>query len=146
MFHLMKNPHRSGWGSEFTIWIMFTLRHQDSSNICDLIDLYPATSGSGNIYEPSGSTLVYMKKPGITRSIGELKFLNSFWRESTIPSKPNIPCKHPGCAALVPFGTKYCEKHKGMHPEEVRSAASRGYGSAWRKASKQLLILSRTVP
>ena len=98
-------------GMGFTIWIMFTLRHQDSSNICDLIDLYPATSGSGNIYEPSGSTLVYMKKPGITRSIGELKFLNSFWRESTIPSKPNIPCKHPGCAALVPFGTKYCEKH-----------------------------------
>ena len=39
MFHLMKNPHRRGWGSEFTIWIMFTLRHQDSSNICDLIDL-----------------------------------------------------------------------------------------------------------
>ena len=56
-----------------------------------------------------------------------------------MPYKPRVPCKHPGCAALVPSGTKYCEAHKALHPEEVRSAASRGYGRAWQKASKQFL-------
>ena len=45
-----------------------------------------------------------------------------------MPMKPKVPCKHPGCAALVPFGTK-----------EVRSAASRGYGAAWQKASREFL-------
>ena len=56
-----------------------------------------------------------------------------------MPYKPRVPCKHPGCAALIPSGTKYCDEHKALHPEEVRSAAGRGYGSAWRKASKQFL-------
>ena len=56
-----------------------------------------------------------------------------------MPKKPKVPCKHPGCAALVPPGQKYCERHKALHPEEVRSAASRGYGAAWRKARKQYL-------
>ena len=56
-----------------------------------------------------------------------------------MPSKPKIPCKHPGCPELVVPGTKYCEKHKALHPEEVRSASSRGYGRGWQKASKAYL-------
>ena len=56
-----------------------------------------------------------------------------------MPIKVNVPCKHPGCPALVPAGTKYCEKHKSMHPEEARSAAVRGYGSRWRIARKAFL-------
>ena len=56
-----------------------------------------------------------------------------------MPMRPNTPCRHPGCAALVPYGQKYCDKHKGLHPEEQRSAASRGYGRAWQKASKRYL-------
>lgn len=56
-----------------------------------------------------------------------------------MPTKPKVPCKHSGCPELVPVGQKYCEKHKPMHPEEVRSAASRGYNAAWRRASKQFL-------
>ena len=56
-----------------------------------------------------------------------------------MPSKPNIPCKHPGCAVLIPAGTKYCDEHKSLHSEEIRSAASRGYDSRWRKASKRFL-------
>ena len=56
-----------------------------------------------------------------------------------MPSKPKVPCRHPGCAELVDPGTKYCEKHKPMHPEEVRSAADRGYNRAWQKARKQYL-------
>ncbi len=51
-----------------------------------------------------------------------------------MPSRPNTPCLHPGCAALVPYGA-----HKPMHSEEVRSAGSRGYGRAWQKARKQYL-------
>ena len=26
-----------------------------------------------------------------------------------MPRRPNIPCKHPGCAALIPHGQMYCE-------------------------------------
>lgn len=56
-----------------------------------------------------------------------------------MPIKTKVPCKHPGCPELVPSGTKYCEKHKAMHSKEIRPAAGRGYGSVWRKASKQFL-------
>lgn len=51
-----------------------------------------------------------------------------------MPSRPNVPCHHPGCPELVPSGQKYCEKHKPLHPEEVRSANDRGYNRAWQKA------------
>ena len=56
-----------------------------------------------------------------------------------MPNRPNTPCCHPGCGALVPYGTKYCEKHRPLHPEEARPAADRGYDSAWRKARKRYL-------
>ena len=48
-----------------------------------------------------------------------------------MPSRPNTPCRHPGCAALVPYGSKYCDKHRSLPPEDTRSAGSRGYGTAW---------------
>lgn len=57
-----------------------------------------------------------------------------------MPTKPKIPCRHPGCPELIPSGTKYCEKHKPLHKEEIRSAAKRGYGRAWQKA--RILYLS----
>ena len=56
-----------------------------------------------------------------------------------MPSKPKIPCKHPGCPALVASGQRYCEKHRGMHPEESRSSTKRGYGSRWQRARKIFL-------
>lgn len=56
-----------------------------------------------------------------------------------MPTKPNIPCRHPGCPNLIPTGTKYCETHKTLHPEEQRSAAARGYGSRWQRARKKYL-------
>lgn len=56
-----------------------------------------------------------------------------------MPMKPRVPCKHPGCAALVPSGTKYCDVHKPLHPEEIRSAFERGYGKRWQKESKRFL-------
>ena len=56
-----------------------------------------------------------------------------------MPYKPKVSCKHPGCGELVPSGQKYCDKHKEMHPEEVRSASSRGYGTRWQKVSREFL-------
>ena len=56
-----------------------------------------------------------------------------------MPSKPKTSCRHPGCPELVPAGQKYCDKHKLLHPEEIRSASSRGYDSAWQKARKKFL-------
>lgn len=54
-------------------------------------------------------------------------------------TKPRVPCRHPGCPELIPAGQKYCEKHKALHPEEVRSAARRGYGKRWQAALKAYL-------
>ncbi len=56
-----------------------------------------------------------------------------------MPYKPNTPCKHPGCNKLVPSGTRYCDNHKLLHKDEIRSAASRGYDRKWQKA--RLLFL-----
>lgn len=56
-----------------------------------------------------------------------------------MPHRPNTPCKHPGCARLVPYGTMYCEEHKVLHPETTRPAGKRGYGSRWRRESKVFL-------
>ena len=56
-----------------------------------------------------------------------------------MPTRPNIPCRHPGCPALVPYGQMYCKQHESLHPEKVRSASDRGYDGRWRKARKQFL-------
>lgn len=56
-----------------------------------------------------------------------------------MPYRPNIPCKHQGCPRLIPYGTKYCDEHKPLHPQEVRSAYSRGYDRQWQKMSKAYL-------
>ena len=56
-----------------------------------------------------------------------------------MPYRPDTPCKHPGCPALVPYGQKYCSEHKTLHPEEVRAASKRGYDSRWQKASRAYL-------
>ena len=60
---------------------------------------------------------------------------------ANMPLKPKVPCKHPGCPELVSVGQKYCENHKALHPEEQRSAATRGYNSKWRRESKKFLEL-----
>ena len=56
-----------------------------------------------------------------------------------MPRRPNTPCKHPGCPALVPYGTSYCEEHKIEHRSDRASATERGYGSVWQKARKRFL-------
>ena len=57
-----------------------------------------------------------------------------------MPRFPDHPCRHPGCPKLVPKGKKYCDDHIALHPEEVRSAASRGYDARWRRLSKLFLL------
>ncbi len=57
-----------------------------------------------------------------------------------MPRFPDHPCRHPGCPKLVPKGKKYCDEHVALHPEEVRSAAARGYNARWRRLSKLFLL------
>ena len=57
-----------------------------------------------------------------------------------MPTRPNVPCRHPGCPNLIPYGSKYCEEHKGAHMYEDRaSSTKRGYGSKWQAARKRYL-------
>ena len=42
-----------------------------------------------------------------------------------MPRKPKVPCQHPGCPELIEPGTKYCEKHKPLHPAEIRPERKR---------------------
>lgn len=56
-----------------------------------------------------------------------------------MPYKPLHPCGYPGCPELIPTGNRYCEQHKRACQDGNKSAASRGYGSKWRKASRQFL-------
>ena len=56
-----------------------------------------------------------------------------------MPHKPKTPCRHPGCPNLVPAGTAYCDEHRSLHPEYVRGASSRGYGSAWQRVRRRFL-------
>lgn len=58
-----------------------------------------------------------------------------------MPYRPNTPCKHPGCAKLVPYGTMYCDKHKEQHRSDRESSSKRGYNSKWQKARARYLKL-----
>lgn len=53
--------------------------------------------------------------------------------------KPKHPCRHPGCAELVEGGQKYCDKHKPLHPEDMRPAYRRGYDARWKKFRRRYL-------
>jgi len=60
-----------------------------------------------------------------------------------MPSKPAHPCRQPGCPELTHDKSGYCPRHKkAIHQQYDRergSAASRGYGRRWQKASKMFL-------
>lgn len=57
-------------------------------------------------------------------------------------------CSYPGCNGTVPYGEKYCERHKASGPEREKrmkqererrrqrrkgSSAAQGYGSHWQR-------------
>ena len=60
-----------------------------------------------------------------------------------MPHKAGHPCGHPGCAAVVPAGVKYCEMHCKLHKgEDIRPGRQHGnlYGTArWQRLRKQVL-------
>lgn len=56
-----------------------------------------------------------------------------------MPRRPDTPCKHPGCARLVPYGSKYCEEHAPLHRREQRTTTEKGYGTRWQKESRAFL-------
>ena len=65
-----------------------------------------------------------------------------------MPFKPPHPCNQPGCAALT--NERFCPPHaverERKYERERGSAAKRGYGSKWRKASKGFLALPENAP
>ena len=66
--------------------------------------------------------LIYMETTNCARPILERA-------NSALHTKSTMQAS--GCAALVPPSAKYCDEHRVLHPEEVRSAAERGYGYRW---------------
>lgn len=56
-----------------------------------------------------------------------------------MPYRPNVPCKHPGCSKLIPYGQRYCDKHAPEHASDRVGAAGRGYDARWRRESKRFL-------
>ena len=64
------------------------------------------------------------------RKVGALEGLLVYDRyklkETFMPRIPDHPCSHPGCPRLVPRVASTAMNTPGLHPEEVRSAFSRG--------------------
>lgn len=56
-----------------------------------------------------------------------------------MPYRSNVPCKHPGCAKLIPYGQQYCEEHQSLHRNDRASACERGYGAKWQRERKKFL-------
>ena len=56
-----------------------------------------------------------------------------------MPKRPNTPCKHPGCASLIPYGLQYCEEHAPMHRKDVKGTKEKEYNSRWRVARARFL-------
>ena len=56
-----------------------------------------------------------------------------------MPYRPNIPCKHPGCAKLISYGKCYCNEHEMAHRGDRVSSGKRGYGSKWQKERLRFL-------
>ena len=56
-----------------------------------------------------------------------------------MPYRSNIPCKHPGCAALIPHGQMYCDEHKQLHKNDRAYASERGYGAKWQRERRKFL-------
>lgn len=56
-----------------------------------------------------------------------------------MPRRPDIPCKHPMCPRLIPYGQKYCDEHKPLHTKDRDYSCERGYGYKWQQARKKFL-------
>ena len=56
-----------------------------------------------------------------------------------LPYRSNIPCKHSGCAALIPHGQMYCDEHKKLHKSDRAYASERGYGAKWQSEKRKFL-------
>ncbi len=56
-----------------------------------------------------------------------------------MPTRPNRPCRHPGCAALS--GEAYCDAHRAQLPKRS-SAAARGYNAKWQRERLRFLRMN----
>ena len=65
-----------------------------------------------------------------------------------MPQASRHPCADPSCAALIPYGVRYCATHTPARTDTDRAydskrgtATARGYGPRWRE--RRLLFLER---
>ncbi len=84
---------------------------------------------------------IYVIRNGKGRKIFEHHLHKIILRKGDVdmPYRSNTPCKHPGCAKLVPYGSKYCKYHEALHRSDRDSASRRGYNSRWQKARVRYL-------
>ena len=88
---------------------------------------------------------IIMTKEKMIRALEE-KISQGFLHENLfmkgsehMPYRSNIPCKHPGCAALIPHGQMYCDEHKQLHKNDRAYASERGYGAKWQRERRKFL-------
>ena len=56
-----------------------------------------------------------------------------------MPNRPDHPCKHPGCARLVPYSNDYCSEHVLLHAHDHKGTKEKGYNRQWQKARARYL-------
>jgi 5-methylcytosine-specific restriction enzyme A len=61
-----------------------------------------------------------------------------------MPIRPKKPCAFNFCGALVPAGTRFCEKHRKAenkrYDKQRGNFRERGYTTQWDKARKKFLM------
>ena len=62
-----------------------------------------------------------------------------------MPNRGPVPCAHPGCPRVVPYGQRYCSEHVAMHRGDRKSSGKRGYGSKWQKARARFLARPENI-
>lgn len=114
-----------------TSWWIDKTKHENASLEPDTIMI----SGT-NVYILDAKYYKY----GVTGNTRDLPESTSINKQITYGEYvANIPCKHPGCAALIPHGQMYCEEHKPLHTKDRAHAAERGYGAKWQRERRKFL-------
>ena len=83
--------------------------------------------------------IVIMRKAEWNKAIVEKSAVAILLEVVAMPYRSNVPCKHPGCAKLIPYGQMYCDEHQPIHKNDRATATERGYGAKWQRERKKFL-------
>ncbi len=62
-----------------------------------------------------------------------------------MPNRGPVPCAHPGCPRVVPYGQRYCSEHTLLYRGDRKSSGKRGYGSKWQRARARFLARPENI-